>query len=277
MILERIRQLYPELTKSQMRLADYIVSSYHDVAFMTASELAQNVDVNEATVIRFAQRLGYPGYPDLVEDVRTIVLQDLDASASTTGCQTKASLFSEALLQQSVLLRRVASQIPAEAIEKACNMVQSAEQVLVVSQGASFGHARLLANHLSMLGKPVFSPPIDSPTLYARIARANEGLLVLCLSSTTDCSMVAKVIKAANARGARTLCLALSPLAPCARYAELALACTLVDPDPATADSVLTAMMGAFVTCLQRCTTGTEASQEALREIREEILGNTTP
>ena len=43
MILEKIRQLYPKLTKSQKRLADFIATSYQEAAFMTASRLARRV------------------------------------------------------------------------------------------------------------------------------------------------------------------------------------------------------------------------------------------
>ena len=77
MILEKIRQIYPQLTKSQSRLADFIAASYQEAAFMTASRLARRVGVNEATVIRFAQRLDYAGYPDLIQDIQAIVQEEL--------------------------------------------------------------------------------------------------------------------------------------------------------------------------------------------------------
>ena len=37
---------------------------------MTASQLADHLGMNEATVIQFAQRLGYRGYPQLVAAIR---------------------------------------------------------------------------------------------------------------------------------------------------------------------------------------------------------------
>ena len=39
-VLERIRQVYPQLTKSQKRLADFVTAYYREAAFMTASRLA---------------------------------------------------------------------------------------------------------------------------------------------------------------------------------------------------------------------------------------------
>ena len=44
---------------------------------MTATELAHQVDVDAATVVRFAQRLGYGGFPDLQNEIKEKVKQDL--------------------------------------------------------------------------------------------------------------------------------------------------------------------------------------------------------
>ena len=49
------------LTPSQRRIMQYIVDNYEEAIFLTASQLAQNVGVSEATVVRLAQALGFDG------------------------------------------------------------------------------------------------------------------------------------------------------------------------------------------------------------------------
>ncbi|MGW0710720.1 MurR/RpiR family transcriptional regulator [Streptomyces sp. NPDC002643] len=51
------------LTRAQRLLADRVMADPEGVAFMTVSELAAAVGVNEATVVRFATSLGLDGYP----------------------------------------------------------------------------------------------------------------------------------------------------------------------------------------------------------------------
>ena len=70
MILEKIRQLYPQFTKSQRKLADFIANHYQEAAFMTASELAHALNLDAATVVRFSQFLGYSGFPELQHEIR---------------------------------------------------------------------------------------------------------------------------------------------------------------------------------------------------------------
>lgn len=83
MFREQIRKQYEHLSRSYRRVADFILNDYQSVAFMTAATLADTADVDTTTVVRFAQRLGYPGYPGLVNDIRKQVKLELSQSYAT--------------------------------------------------------------------------------------------------------------------------------------------------------------------------------------------------
>lgn len=53
------------MSKSQIKIANYILENPHSVPFLTGKKLANTVGVSEATVVRFATFLGYKGYNDL--------------------------------------------------------------------------------------------------------------------------------------------------------------------------------------------------------------------
>ena len=56
---DAIRQERSQMSKSFAKLADFLLDSYVEAAFMTASELAQALNLDAATVVRFSQHLGY--------------------------------------------------------------------------------------------------------------------------------------------------------------------------------------------------------------------------
>ena len=62
-----LRNEMQSFSKSHRMLAEYILSNYDKAAFMTAAKLGKVVNVSESTVIRFANMLGYDGYPELQE------------------------------------------------------------------------------------------------------------------------------------------------------------------------------------------------------------------
>ena len=74
---DRIRRERPEMSKSFAKLADFLLNSYIEAAFMTASELAHALDLDAATVVRFSQFLGYSGFPELQREIRSRVKNDL--------------------------------------------------------------------------------------------------------------------------------------------------------------------------------------------------------
>ena len=65
MYRDHIRTIYEHLSPGYRRIADFLLTHYQDAAFMTAAEVARQASVDTALVVRFAQRLGYPGYPEL--------------------------------------------------------------------------------------------------------------------------------------------------------------------------------------------------------------------
>ena len=65
------------MSKSFARLADFLLNSYTEASFMTASELAHALNLDAATVVRFSQRLGYTGFPQLQREIRSKVKNDL--------------------------------------------------------------------------------------------------------------------------------------------------------------------------------------------------------
>ena len=56
--ISRINEKYNKMSKSQKRLAAYIIDHYEQAAFMTAAKLGKVVGISESTVVRFAYTMG---------------------------------------------------------------------------------------------------------------------------------------------------------------------------------------------------------------------------
>jgi DNA-binding MurR/RpiR family transcriptional regulator len=61
----RLEKHFPDLTKSEQRIASYLLSEYDEAAFLPAAALASRLDVSEATIVRFARAVGYDSFPEL--------------------------------------------------------------------------------------------------------------------------------------------------------------------------------------------------------------------
>ena len=72
-LIAKIEAALPGLSKGQRLIARYIVENYDKAAYMTASALGSEVGVSESTVVRFANEMGYDGYPSLQRQIRETV------------------------------------------------------------------------------------------------------------------------------------------------------------------------------------------------------------
>ncbi len=223
MILETIRRLYPELTRSQRKLADFVAESYREAAFMTAASMAQRLALNEATVIRFAQRLGYAGYPEMMRDVRALVQEELDAPEKAEVQEVGSSLLDQ-LNTQLAEAQRCVSHIPPDLAEKAVDAIVNARRIAVAGQGLANAMAQLFGLSLRACGlavECVAADPLCLAMLGSELAR--DGLVVgIALGGSPQ---VANLLQHARNRGATTLALCCSSVSPCAQAAEIALVC----------------------------------------------------
>ncbi|MDR7436653.1 MAG: MurR/RpiR family transcriptional regulator [Armatimonadota bacterium] len=69
----RLEDRFHGLTKSQRRIATYLLSNYDGVAFLPAADLARRLEVSEATVVRCAKALGFKGYPELRRSMQELL------------------------------------------------------------------------------------------------------------------------------------------------------------------------------------------------------------
>ena len=186
MVLERIREAYPTLTKSQRRLADYVAESYREVALMTASKLGKRLSVNEATVIRFAQKLGYPGYPAFVQDVRAIVRGEWQGGAPEGD---QAAELSGILEKRVSDLSRVVSQLPMDALQQVVDTLQAAGQVYVTSAGLIAPVGQLLSSGLQGMGVPSRVVDSDASGVAMALADLKKGDALVVVSTDEPASV----------------------------------------------------------------------------------------
>lgn len=229
MVLEKIRQLYPKLTKSQKRVADYVATSYREAAFMTASRLAERVSVNEATVIRFAQALGYPGFPGLSDDIQATVQEELRIPQPTVA-QGETEAYLVTLSAQVEGLRRAISHMSAPAASAATRLILDAPRVLVLGQGLAAPLADALCQSLRLLGKLADQVPADPLAMAPAFDLLETDALLIVITLGPESAEQVNAVRLATQRGARTMALTWSAISAVAQVCELAIQCPSDEP-----------------------------------------------
>jgi DNA-binding MurR/RpiR family transcriptional regulator len=61
--------MYPNLTRAEKSVANYMLTYFERLGFETAASIAENVGVSQMTVGRFLRTMGYNGLPELKSDL----------------------------------------------------------------------------------------------------------------------------------------------------------------------------------------------------------------
>jgi DNA-binding MurR/RpiR family transcriptional regulator len=224
MILDTIRRLYPDLTPSQRQLSDYIAHSYRDAAFLTASELAERLGLNEATVIRFAQRLGYDGYPELVSAIRELVQRELTVTPDAGEVRSHGAL---ALLAAELEnARRLVQSLSPNLVREIAGMLARADSIYVLGEGLGDPFSLLLCGALQAVGRRACHITADPEALSAVLCEVSPDAVLVGISTEGGHgSLVASALRLARQESIGTIAIACDALSPCAQAAEVAMIC----------------------------------------------------
>jgi DNA-binding MurR/RpiR family transcriptional regulator len=199
---ERIRSARPNLSKSFQRLADYILDSYVQAALMTASELAHEVDVDAATVVRFAQALDYSGFPDLQDEIKARVLQDLLIhQKEVAGADTLTGVTDRAFKQLGDAVeraRRLMDPAPLQALLKA---IGQAKGVLVLADSFAQSTVDELLRHLQSVGVIGHRLTAEEGAVARSLANAAQGDLLLVLDLVGETPLISAALTQAQSLG----------------------------------------------------------------------------
>ena len=95
--LTRIRQRYPTLAASDKKLADFILAQPDQTRHLSSQQLAGEAGVSQSSVVKFAQKMGFKGFPAL-----KLALSEALAKAIKDQMENKKTTFIEVILNQEL-------------------------------------------------------------------------------------------------------------------------------------------------------------------------------
>jgi DNA-binding MurR/RpiR family transcriptional regulator len=138
---ELIREHAGTLSKTDRLIADHLLEHRDEVPFLRAAEIAERLAISAASITRFAQRLGFDGYPRLQDAVRHELRT---APALPAQGEGRFARLWERELKNLEELRR----LPEDLLDGAARMIAEARNVWVVGGRASQASAEMLAYSL---------------------------------------------------------------------------------------------------------------------------------
>jgi DNA-binding MurR/RpiR family transcriptional regulator len=214
-LIEVIKSRAETLSPSQRRLARHIVDNYQSVAFSTVSDLSRLSGVSEATVVRFAAALGFPGYAALQQEVRRVVRADLKGTDRFELTRARKPVAKGPL--QTVVAKELENiahlgeTADASAMAAASRRLRSAPEVLVIGARATESLATHLWFALDKLRLPVSRLSATGADAMNRVARLGPGACIVVIGFPRYLRELVDLLAFARRRGLKTVVVTDSP------------------------------------------------------------------
>ena len=214
--------IYEHLSPGYRRIADFLLASYQDAAFMTAAQVARAAKVDTALVVRFAQRLGYPGYPELINEIQEDVKRDLKAVYEPpVGDDSPGQALRRTFMQDRNNLEYMQLHLDVETTDRVVETLLAGSRLFVTGEGNAHYLAEAFAARLQAVGISAHLLSGELAGQAAQTASIRTGDVFIGLGLTTMTPGIATVLKVARKAGAKTIGIVGSPTNPMAAVAEL--------------------------------------------------------
>jgi DNA-binding MurR/RpiR family transcriptional regulator len=134
---DEIRSRFEEFSRSQKDVGQYIVDHLDEAAFHTAEELARRANTSSSTVVRFAQALGFEGFPELQQCARDEYRRQREngtlpeSTATTPLFPIDQTEFEAALAADHTNVEETARKLDRDEIAAAVEAISRAERIVI--------------------------------------------------------------------------------------------------------------------------------------------------
>ena len=204
-VMERLIEGKQTFRQSEERVADYILAHADEVMKSPITELAEQIGVSEATIVRMCKKAGYHGFQELkinlalemVKPIQTVheEISESDAMGEVIKKVTAANINA---LNSTIDVLSVVE------LEKAVIHLADARSIIFYGVGGSGPVALDAAHKFMKTGKPVIAH-VDTHMQSMTAALLEPGDVVVAISHSGSSIDIIDALTIARRRGATTI------------------------------------------------------------------------
>lgn len=227
-MIKLLEQKMETLTKSQKRVADYIISNPTEAVFLTVDQIANRVKTSSATVVRMAAEFGYSGYVELQKELQQSLKYHLEPASRLkidATAQNGDKLIQEITKIQLDNIDNLMQTVSSEQIYQTVELMEQAifnqREIYVCGNRSCYGVASYLSYNLNRMFQ--CGTLLSSETLgyHNNLNKMREGDVVIAISFLRYAQSTLDVERIAARVGAKIVAVTDSMVSPMAENADI--------------------------------------------------------
>ena len=236
--LIKIRSERDQLSAVERRIADFILENAQLLRDYSSQQLANALGISQSSVVKFTQKLGFKGYPDLKYSVGEAIARadNGDAPQLATSTDGAADASSAGSLWRRKSEAEEATRLinPPQVIHAVADAIEQAGRagkVFIIGLGEDDIHARGFALKLSLLGILTVHN-FDTARMTANVSAASAGDVLLVFSEHGNHPALCKISRYFRERRGQVITVTRHTANPLRTLADIALVVSAHDEQP---------------------------------------------
>ena len=223
LLKKRVRNLTP----SERKLLDYVLSNDEEAVFLTIHDLSQRVNVSLATVVRLSKALGFKGFPEFQRELRLLFRDKLTTISRLQKTMhhnaTEEGILARVMQQDVENIRITLEQLSRKDFKRPIQVLNSAERIVIVGLRSAHSLAVFMGVALEFLQRDVWMVQPGIGNMWDQLFRLKQGDVLVGISFPRYTRETVQALGFARKRKIKTLAITDSPISPLAQHADCVL------------------------------------------------------
>lgn len=223
-LLKIIQEKQNTFSKGQKQISSFILAHYDKAAYMTAAKLGALVGVSESTVVRFANELGFAGYPELQHSLQEMIrsklttIQRIEITNDRIG---ESDLLEKVLNSDIEKIKHTLDEIDRTSFENAVDDLIGAQMIYIIGMRSSSSLASFLYHYLNLVFPHVRLVRTTSGSeIFEQLLRINDKDAIVGISFPRYSKRIINALGYAKKQGAKVISITDSAASPIAANAD---------------------------------------------------------
>jgi DNA-binding MurR/RpiR family transcriptional regulator len=222
--LLKIRSERDQMSAIERRIADFLLENAHLLRDYSSQQLADALNISQSSVVKFSQKLGFKGYPDLKYSIGEAVARNTGGEAAGAKKATRANrrdLLAESLWQAKARSEEETRLIN-EQIDEVAGAIDAAGKVFLIGLGEDAIAAQAFALRLAQLGLLTVNQA-DPTLMVSSISTAAKNDVLLVFSEHGQQAALHQISRQFRERHGKVISVTRHTANPLRAHADLAL------------------------------------------------------
>ncbi|NRD79171.1 MurR/RpiR family transcriptional regulator [Bacillus sp. BRMEA1] len=212
--LGAIRSSYHKFSEKEKKIADYILEKPELVIHQAINEVANDLNIADATVFRFSKRIGFKGFQAMkIALASELLMQKRSDQEEPTTNDDEMTLTKKIFNSNIKILQNTLDMIDKHSLKKAIENIHMAKRVEFYGTGRSAVIAMDAAQKFMNAGLRAAAFPDPSFQLMSATHLTKDDVAIFISHSGSNKETM-NILKAANAAGAKTIGITAFPKSP---------------------------------------------------------------